>query len=89
MDDVENPEDIENTQDHQFVVEKRSKSAIAANGKASRNSGPKSLVPGTPQGVGSLGYSQQSLSSAFNPCSSFANNGQKTVDSPGKNARRI
>ena len=48
---------MENATDHQFVVEKRSKSAIAGNGAGklhSRNStavcGPKSIIPSTPQG---------------------------------------
>ena len=49
LDDVDNPEDIENTQDHQFVVEKRSKSALA-NGKHNSRNGQKS-IPSTPQGA--------------------------------------
>ena len=48
LDDLDNPEDIENTQEHQIIVEKRSKSALTGKASASRK-GSKS-IPSTPQG---------------------------------------
>ena len=81
LDECENPEDTENVQDHQFVVEKRSKSALTG-GKASRHA-PKGSIPSTPQG------NSHNFNNAFNACSSFNNTQKFGADSPGKNARRF
>ena len=48
LDEVENPEDSENAPDHQFTVEKRSKSVLTGS-KVSKHTASKS-IPSTPQG---------------------------------------